>query len=400
MKTSRISGTIAITLIALASVSYRSPGHSRTEQDGPTSVIFGNTYQKGELKIDSYDLSGMPSLPAGYEALNNRGYLITTTAIVSGPHLIQFVTRSINDEDTFKRLRIFHAEQDTFDPESSVWKDRTLLAPVGDGPNFRTKSINATTDDLGVFVIAKLVREIPRINATADLSVSCIAVADRVTAPDTITYTVKVLNNGPNPANDIGLIDSLAGSVTFLSAEPSQGKCKEGAGHFYCKLGSLKPGEAATITVILKPDEGKSSFPPEGAKALNSAYALAQESDPNTENNRGSGTALMLPDLNLPPSVTLISPKEGEQVVGPADITLEAKASDDRGIGNVEFYDNGRPIGMGISLDGQKFTLVMRSVSLGEHRFWAIVTDTGGRRNDSASALVHVIGAKAANGRQ
>jgi uncharacterized repeat protein (TIGR01451 family) len=356
-------------------------------QDGPTSVTYGNTYKKGEFKIEPYDLATMPSLPAGYEALNNKAYLITTAAIVSGPHIISFSAASVSDEEIFRKLRIFHAEPDTFDPESPVWKDRTLLNPTDGTPNFATKTLLASSEELGVFVIGKLVREIPPSTAAADLSVTCEAASDRVTAPSPLSYTVKVTNKGPDTASDIGLIDSLAGSVTFLSFEPSQGKCKKGAGHFYCKLGSLKAGETATIIVKLKPDEGKASFPAEGSTALNSAFAKAQEKDPYTENNRSADSIIILPDPNLPPAITLVSPKEGELYVGPTDITLEAVATDDRGIQDVQFYDNGIPIGAGTSSDGKKFVFLIRDVSFGRHRLWAIVTDTGGRKNDSGGVV-------------
>lgn len=385
---------IAIASLALLAVICQ-PSGSRAKQirDGPTSVTYGDTYKKGELKIEPYDLSTMPPLPAGYEALNNRAYLITTSATVSGPHVVHFSAASITDEETFKKLRIFHAEPDTFDPESPVWKDRTVSGSTDRSPDFRTRSIRASSDDLGVFVIGKLIREVPPSSATADLSVSCEAALDRVSAPNPITYTVKVLNIGPDTANDIGLIDSLAGSVSFLSWEPSQGKCKEGAGHLYCKLGSLRAGETVTITVQLKPDEGKGSFPAEGVTALNSAFAMAQEKDPDTENNRATDTALVLPDPNLPPSVTLISPKDGELYVGPAEITFEAIATDDRGIDKVEFYDNGRLIGAGNSTDGKKFVLLKSGVPFGKHTIWALATDSGGRKNDSMGALVIVNGA-------
>jgi len=136
-------------LALLAVVCQPSQIRAQAGQDGPALVTYGNTYQKGELKIAAYDLSTMPPLPAGYEALNNRAYLITTTAIVSGPHLIQFSAPSVTDEKTFKKLRVFHAEPDTFDPESPVWKDRTLLAAKDHAPNFGTKSIFASSDDLG-----------------------------------------------------------------------------------------------------------------------------------------------------------------------------------------------------------------------------------------------------------
>ena len=226
---------------------------------------------------------------------------------------------------------------------------------------------------------------------------SCKVASDRITAPDSLIYTVQVLNKGPDTATNIGLIDSLSGPVSFLSWEPSQGKCKKGIGHFYCKLGSLKAGETATITVKLNPDEGKGSFPEEGRTVSNSVFAMAQENDPQTENNSAVDRALILPDPNLPPSVTLTSPKESEVYVVPADITLEAIANDDRGIERVEFYDNGRSVGLGTSTDGQRFILVMPGVSFGRHRFWAIATDIGGRRNDSEGALVIVNGAAKIN---
>ena len=368
--------------------------------DGPISVTYGNVYKRGEVKINAYDLSKLPPLPSGYEALGGEAYEVTTTAIVSGPHVVQFRATSIQDESTFKKLRVFHAEPDTFDPENLVWKDRTILRPAGptsEAPNFFTRSIHTSTDDLGLFVIGKLVREVQTNSATADLSVSCEAAVDRVTAPSPITFTVRVLNKGPGTADDIGVIDSLAGSVAFLSWEPSQGKCKEGVGSVYCKLGSLKPGESATITIKLQPDEGKGSFPPEGMSALNSAFAMAQEHDPDTTNNRSADTTIVLPDPNLPPSITLTSPQEGAMFVGPADITLEAIASDDRAVEKVEFYDNGVPIGEGATTDGKKFVLVKSVVTFGKHRLWANVTDTGGRKNSTAGTLVIVNGAAKIN---
>lgn len=268
---------------------------------------------------------------------------------------------------------------------------------AGEAPNFSERSIHASTADPGLFVIGRLVRKVPTSSATADLSVSCEAAVDRVTAPTPITFTVRVLNKGPDTANDVGVIDSLAGSVAFLTWEPSQGECKEGVGSVYCKLGSLKAGESATITIKLQPDEGKGSFPQEGMSALNSAFATAQEHDPDTTNNRSTATTTVLPDPNLAPSVNLTSPQEGAMFVGPADIQLEATASDDRAVEKVEFYDNGVPIGEGATTDGKVFVLVKRGVTFGKHRLWAKVTDTGGRKNSTDGTLVIVNGAARIN---
>jgi hypothetical protein len=154
----------------------------------------------------------------------------------------------------------------------------------------------------------------------------------------------------------------------------------------------LKPGESATITVKLQPDEGKSSFPPEGATVTNRAFAKAQERDPDEENNQSSDTTVILPDSNLPPAVTLESPKDGELHVGPADITFEAIATDDRMIKKVEFYDTGVQIGEGASADGKRFVLTKTGITFGTHNVWAKVTDSGGRTSDSQPALIIVNG--------
>ena len=78
-------------------------------QNGPVSVTYGDVYKRGELKIEPRDLTTLPPLPVGYAALNNKGYLITTTATVSGPHVGHFNAAFLSDEDAFKGLRIFHA---------------------------------------------------------------------------------------------------------------------------------------------------------------------------------------------------------------------------------------------------------------------------------------------------
>src|SRR6266851_8637183 len=152
-------------------------------QDGPVSVNLGDVYKKGEIKIEPYELTSLPSLPAGYAALNNKGYRITTTALASGPYVVYFSAASVTDEDAFNDLRIFHAEPDTFDPDAPMWVDRTSSSPGAPAPDFSNKTINASSEELGVFVIGKLVQKIPPSTAIADLAVTCKGSPDHVTAP-------------------------------------------------------------------------------------------------------------------------------------------------------------------------------------------------------------------------
>ena len=152
----KLSAAVVFLVSPLNSSRLTSEGAWR--QDGPTSVTYGDIFKRGELKIESYDLSSMPPLPAGYEALNNKAYLLTTSGSVSGPHVVHFSAASIRDEETFRKIRIFHAEPDTFDPENPVWVDRTLLGKGEDSPNFNSRTIRAGSDNLGVFVIGRQVR--------------------------------------------------------------------------------------------------------------------------------------------------------------------------------------------------------------------------------------------------
>lgn len=64
------------------------------------------------------------------------------------------------------------------------------------------------------------------------------------------------------------------------------------------------------MTIVLQPYEGTGSFPNEGVRIPNAAYAGADGDDPEPANNKASVNTLVLPDPNLPPVVRLTSPKD------------------------------------------------------------------------------------------
>jgi hypothetical protein len=84
--------------------------NASSNQDGPVSVDFGSVYETGNTTFNAYDPSTVAPLPAGYAALNNAGYLIDTTGVVSGPHVVNFSAASVTDQTVFNNLRIFYAE--------------------------------------------------------------------------------------------------------------------------------------------------------------------------------------------------------------------------------------------------------------------------------------------------
>jgi uncharacterized repeat protein (TIGR01451 family) len=111
---------------------------------------------------------------------------------------------------------------------------------------------------------------------SADLSITKSDSPDPVTVGNNLTYTVTVKNNGPSGATGVTMTDSLPGTVTFVSATPSQGNCT-GTATVTCNLGSLTNGASATITIVVTPTQA--------GGISNTARVAANEADPNTNNN-------------------------------------------------------------------------------------------------------------------
>ncbi|PWU50197.1 hypothetical protein DLJ46_07655 [Micromonospora globispora] len=91
----------------------------------------------------------------------------------------------------------------------------------------------------------------------ADLAVTVSESSDPSLPGRALTYTLTVTNHGPSPSA-AHLTDAwsatVAGGVTLLSVEPSQGGCGSTiAGRVECDLGVLASGATATVAVSLRP---------------------------------------------------------------------------------------------------------------------------------------------------
>jgi uncharacterized repeat protein (TIGR01451 family) len=87
----------------------------------------------------------------------------------------------------------------------------------------------------------------------ADLSVQKTDSPDPVSVGQELTYTVTVTNEGPSPAGAVTLTDTLPASVTFGSADASQGSCLQMGATVTCDLGELAPTAEATVTITVTP---------------------------------------------------------------------------------------------------------------------------------------------------
>ena len=276
--------------------------------DGPISVNLGEVFKKGNIKIENADVSSLPSLPRGYSAMPKMAYRITTDAEAVGPYTVVFGVPTVNDEEVFNSLRIFHAEPDEFDPDSSVWVDRTANGTDAPAPDFSRKTIAAYSDDLetGIYVIAKQTEKITPSKAVADLEIIAEPAPEVVQMPANVTLSMIVRNNGPQTATDVGLKQQISrGRV--VSMKTSQGTCKLKQAWMYCKLGQLSVANSATVAVVIDPS------PDFAGTYISSVEVSAKENDSDPNNNRGVASADTLGDPNVPPEVTLEG-RFGEQL--------------------------------------------------------------------------------------
>jgi uncharacterized repeat protein (TIGR01451 family) len=121
-----------------------------------------------------------------------------------------------------------------------------------------------------------------------DLSVTKSDSLDPVMLGDQLTYTITVMNNGPNQATSVQVIDSLPATTTFVSSSPSQGTCSEAI----CDLGTLESGAMATIDIVVSTTAV--------GMITNTCNVTAAETDPDMSNNSATENTL-IEEIVVPP---------------------------------------------------------------------------------------------------
>ncbi len=136
-------------------------------------------------------------------------------------------------------------------------------------------------------------------SSPADVSIA-VNVAPQASTGSSLTYTVQVLNQGPNVAQGVTLTSMLPESVVQGSVQNSQGSCT-GTGELYCDLGSVASGSYATITIATTPTVA-------GALQL-MATTSSVSYDPVSSNNQAIAKTTITGNLfSAPPVVTQLSP--------------------------------------------------------------------------------------------
>ena len=366
---------------------------SLTGGDSPTSILFGHLFLDGATTYTERDPASIAPLPNGYAQYNNISYDVRTEASASGPHTITFNLPSVTDQTTFHSLRILHSEPDRFNPTQARWVDRTILLPAAPSPDFANRNISAKVNEVGPFVVARLVNPpAPNTNA-ANLAVSVTESADPVTAGNNLVYTINVTNNGPDMATGVALSSGLSPDVQFISADAGIRTCTEINGTVVCDLDSIASSATLTATITVKPDEGQIRFPAEGKSIFHSVFVTGNESDPDETNNEVTISTNALPNPNAPPTAKIQSPAKEAIFAGPAsfEVIIDAKDTDGT-IAQTELFLDGVSIGTGTSVDTDKFQVNLTNVVYGEHKLTAVSTDNGGRKAVSETTRFFVNG--------
>ena len=137
-----------------------------------------------------------------------------------------------------------------------------------------------------------------------DMSITKTGAPQPVLQNTTLTYTVKVTNNGPNTATGVVVVDTLPSQVTFLSVVPGGPACTQSGGVVTCNYATMASGLTQTITITVT-----AATP---SLALNTAVVNSATPDPNLANN----TATFTSTIEYPNAVKLNTFVAGQ--TGPA----------------------------------------------------------------------------------
>jgi uncharacterized repeat protein (TIGR01451 family) len=154
-----------------------------------------------------------------------------------------------------------------------------VIEPDADGDNFGDESQDSCTTDPAVHTGA----------CPVDLSIVKTASAKPAVGQN-LVYGLSVKNNSTiNPAVGTTAIDTLPSGLKFVSSAASQGTCS-GTTTVICGLGTLAPGQTATVAIVVKPTS-------KGVRS-NTAGVVTTASD--TDSNNNSSTALVTVGPPLP----------------------------------------------------------------------------------------------------
>jgi uncharacterized repeat protein (TIGR01451 family) len=145
----------------------------------------------------------------------------------------------------------------------------------------------------------------------ADLSLGKVVDNPTPNVGDTVTFTVTLADNGPNPATNVVVNDPLPAGLTLISATPSQGTYSGGV----WTVGTVNPTLAQTLTItaqVVSPS----------AQTNIASITHSDQFDPDPTNNQSSATETpQQADLSVKKVVDRFTPNVGDPIVYTVTLT-------------------------------------------------------------------------------
>lgn len=130
---------------------------------------------------------------------------------------------------------------------------------------------------------------------TNDLAVTLAASPNPVSAQSNLTYSILVVNAGPNSSTSVNVTNTLPIGVSFISAISSQGTPQFANGKVTCNLGTIGNLSQASITITVVPTNA-------GAMLTNVVSVARSEAESIVTNNSAMVTTYVPPTISIGPN--------------------------------------------------------------------------------------------------
>lgn len=162
----------------------------------------------------------------------------------------------------------------------SLGLNNAFLFSCSPDPDCIKQASSAYHDDAVHFAYPNWIR--PRqtrqiFTAEADLSVAQTASPNPVNVNDDLTYTIKIINQGPGLARDVHLTDSLPSGITLKSITQPIGVACTGTTVIDCNLSFLFSGQNRVVSITVVPTQA--------GEIVNTVNVTGSANDPNINNN-------------------------------------------------------------------------------------------------------------------
>jgi len=318
------AGTAAQTITNTASV-------TAADQGDPTSA---NNSDSADIKVQGADLAVTKIVN---DSFPNEGDTITYTVTLtnSGPDPATnvVITDSLPSGVTYSSDT---PSQGTYVSGTGLWNVGTLnngasatltisvSVDAGTATQNITNTASVTAVDQADTVTANNSDSAGLTVQGADLEVTKIVSNSAPDEGDTITYTVTLANNGPDPATNVVITDLLPAGVTYSSDTPSQGTYVSGTGLW--SVGTLNNGASATLTISASVDVGTATQTIVNTAELTGVDQADLDSTPNNnqpaEDDQDSASLTVRgADLAVTKIVDDSAPNEGDTITYTVTLT-------------------------------------------------------------------------------